>query len=93
MENWESLDDAEIEEILENWLRTESYSQLLAAYKQNLKSISAVSPIDVSVNTGIGNSKSQTSTNRPSSPSKELSDNAIKNNSPLSNKQKSQSTL
>jgi hypothetical protein len=85
-------DDAEISGILDNWLRNPSRSQLLAAYIQNLKSISAVSPIDVGKNIGIGKSKSQTPPNEPSPSSKELLDNAIKENSPLSDKQKSQPT-
>ena len=102
LQDWDELqqlssslpeDDAEISEMLENWLRTESHSQLLAAYKQNLQKISATSTIDVSINIGIGGSKSQTPANEPSPSSKELLDNAIKNNSPLFNKPKSQPTL
>ncbi|MBE9207278.1 hypothetical protein IQ244_12230 [Nostoc sp. LEGE 06077] len=85
-------DDEEISERLENWLQPESRSQLLEIYKQNLKSISATSAIDLGVNIGIGNSKSQTPANQPSPSSKELLDNAIKENSPLSDKQKSQPT-
>ena len=101
LQDWDELqqlssslpeDDAEISEMLENWLRTESHSQLLAAYKQNLQKISATSTIDVSINIGIGGSKSQTPANQPSPSSKELLDNAIKNNSPLFNKPKSQPT-
>ena len=101
LQDWDELqqlssslpeDDAEISEMLENWLRTESHSQLLAAYKQNLQKISAISTIDVSINIGIGGSKSQTPPNQPSPSSKELLDNAIKNNSPLFNKPKSQPT-
>ncbi|MEC4812764.1 MAG: hypothetical protein SAK29_05755 [Scytonema sp. PMC 1069.18] len=88
--NLSENDDAEISERLENWLRTESRSQFLAAYKQNLQAITAESPIDVSVNIGIGGAKSQTPANQPSPSSKELLDNAIKNNSPLSDQQKSQ---
>ncbi|MFN6525538.1 hypothetical protein [Nostoc sp. ChiSLP03a] len=77
-------DDEEISEILEKWLQSESRNQLLEAYKQNLKSLTAASPIDVDINIGIANSKSQTPVNQPSESSKELIDNAIKNNSPLS---------
>lgn len=77
-------DNEEIVEILENWLQPESRSQLLEAYKQYLKSLTVVSPIDVDRNIGIANSKSQTPVNQPSESSKELVDNAIKNNSPLS---------
>lgn len=77
-------DNEEIVEILENWLQPESRNQLLEAYKQHLKSLTVVSPIDVDRNIGIANSKSQTPVNQPSESSKELVDNAIKNNSPLS---------
>ncbi|QKQ74659.1 hypothetical protein [Nostoc sp. TCL240-02] len=77
-------DDEEISEILENWLQPESRSQLLEDYKQYLKSLTAASPIDIDRNIGIANSKSQTPVNQPSESSKELVDNAIKNNSPLS---------
>jgi hypothetical protein len=82
-------DDEEISLILENWLKSASRSQLLEAYKQNLKLLVATSNIDLEVNIGIANSKSPTPVNQPSESSKELLDNAIKNNSPLSDKQKS----
>ncbi|MBE8967782.1 hypothetical protein IQ277_16425 [Nostocales cyanobacterium LEGE 12452] len=77
-------DNEEIVEILENWLQSESRNQVLEAYKQNLESITDKLPINVSTNIGIANSKSQTPANQPSESSKELVDNAIKNNSPLS---------
>ncbi|QIR38769.1 hypothetical protein HCG51_20065 [Tolypothrix sp. PCC 7910] len=79
-------DNEEISEILETWLKLESRSQLLATYKQNLKSLTATSPVDPGINIGIGNSKSQTPPDKPSPSSKELLDNAIKHNSPLSNR-------
>lgn len=85
-------DDTEISERLENWLQASSRSQLLAIYIQNLKAISAASSIDVDTNLGIGNSKSQAPANQTSPSSKKLLDNAIKENSPLSDKQKSQPT-
>ncbi len=81
-------DDEEISEILENWLKSVSRSQLLEDYKQNLQSLVAASTIDAEVNIGIGNIKSPTPVNQPSESSKELLDNAIKRNSPLSDKQK-----
>ncbi|MCC5667749.1 hypothetical protein LC653_28690 [Nostoc sp. CHAB 5784] len=81
-------DDEEIVEILEKWLQPESRNQILEAYKQNLQSLSAASPIDGNENIGIANSKSQTPVNQPSESSKELTENAIKRNSPLSDKQK-----
>ncbi|AUS99455.1 hypothetical protein CLI64_03070 [Nostoc sp. CENA543] len=85
-------DDEEIAEILEEWLQTASRSQLLAAYTQNLGIISDKSSIDVGKNLGIAKSKSQTPPDKPSPSSKELLDNAIKLNSPLSDKQKFQPT-
>jgi hypothetical protein len=95
--DWEELeklssqlpeDDEDISEIIENWLQPESRCQLLEAYKQNLKSLSAASPINVDRNIGIANSKSQTPANQPSESSKELIENAIKRNSPLSDNTK-----
>ncbi|MEH1943090.1 MAG: hypothetical protein V7L01_23110 [Nostoc sp.] len=83
-------DNEEIVEILENWLQSESRNQVLEAYKQNLESITDKLPINVSANIGIANSKSQTPANQPSESSKELVDNAIKNNSPLSDDKKPQ---
>lgn len=83
-------DNEEIVEILENWLQSESRNQILEAYKQNLESITNELPINVSANIGIANSKSQTPANQPSESSKELVDNAIKNNSPLSDEKKPQ---
>ncbi|MEH2222896.1 hypothetical protein [Nostoc sp.] len=83
-------DNEEIVEILENWLQSESRNQVLEAYKQNLESITDQLPINVSANIGIANSKSQTPANQPSESSKELVDNAIKNNSPLSDDKKPQ---
>lgn len=77
-------DNEEISEILENWLQSESRNQILEAYKQNLESITEKSPIDVGTNIGIAGGQSPTPVNQPSEPSKELIDNAIKNNSPLS---------
>ena len=81
-------DNEEISEMLENWLKSESRSQVLEAYKQNLQSLTAEFAIDVDINIGIANSKSQTPVNQPSESSKELLDNAIKNNSPLSDNTK-----
>jgi phosphoenolpyruvate carboxylase len=83
-------DNEEIVEILENWLQSESRNQVLETYKQNLESITDKLPINVSANIGIANSKSQTTANQPSESSKELVDNAIKNNSPLSDDKKPQ---
>lgn len=85
-------DDEEIAEILEDWLQTASRSQLLAAYTQNLEIITKPSSINEGKKLWIANSKSQTPPDKPSPSSKELLDNAIKLNAPLSDKQKSQPT-
>ncbi|MDZ8080189.1 MAG: hypothetical protein RMX35_14105 [Nostoc sp. DcaGUA01] len=77
-------DNDEISEILENWLKPKSRSKLLEKYKEYLKSYAAKFPIDGDKNIGIVNSQSQTPVNQPSEASKQLLDNAIKNNSPLS---------
>jgi hypothetical protein len=89
-------DDEEIAERLEDWLQAASRNQLLAAYEQNLEIISDKSSIDVGKNLGIAKSiaksQSQTPPDKPSPSSKELLDNAIKLNAPLSDKPKSQPT-
>ncbi len=81
-------DDEEIAERIENWLKTESRSQIFQAYKQNLKSLSSSSPINLNVGLGIGGTKSPTPPHQPSPSSKELIENAIKRNSPLSDNTK-----
>ncbi|UKP00425.1 hypothetical protein [Nostoc sp. UHCC 0870] len=92
---WSNLpenDDTEISGILDNWLRNPSRSQLLAAYRQNLRSISPESQMNLGINLGLGGTTSPTKRGESSPSSKELLDNAIKNNAPLSDKQKSQPT-
>jgi len=90
-ENWEELNqlsnqlpenDEEITEKIENWLQ--SYPLLLEAYQQNLKSMNLYLTEDG--NLGPGGAKSNSSQNQPRESSKELIQNAIKENSPLSNK-------
>lgn len=90
--NFPEDDDEEIAEILEDWLQAASRSQLLAAYTQNLEIITKPSSINEGKNLGIAKSTSQTSPDKPSPSSKELLDNAIKLNAPLSDKPKSQPT-
>ncbi|MBD2414454.1 hypothetical protein FACHB389_08285 [Nostoc calcicola FACHB-389] len=81
-------DDEEISEILEEWLKKQSCSELLEVYKQNLTSISAESPINGHKNIGIVNIKSHTPANQPSESSKQLIENSIKTNSPSSDNTK-----
>ncbi|WP_427161299.1 hypothetical protein ACQFX9_06850 [Aliinostoc sp. HNIBRCY26] len=90
--NFPEDDDEEIAEILEQWLQAASRSQLLAAYTQNLEIITKPSSINEDKKLWIAKSKSQTPPDKPSPSSKELLDNAIKHNAPLSDKQKSQPT-
>lgn len=94
-ENWQQLnqlsnqlpeDDEEITEKIENWLK--SYPLLLQAYQQNLKSMNL--SLTEYGNMGAGGAKSNSSQNQPSESSKELIQNAIKLNSPLSDDKKSQ---
>ncbi|MEA5606446.1 hypothetical protein [Nostoc sp. UHCC 0252] len=80
----EKEDDEGIVEILEKWLKLESCSQLLEVYKQNVQSFIAKYPIAPDETLGLGGSQSLTSANQPSQASKELLENAIKNNSRLS---------
>jgi hypothetical protein len=88
-------DEDEVEEVLENWLRHLSRSQILQAYKQELAFIIANPDTSLDKSIGIGNTKgvggsqSPTNPNQSSQPAKELIDNAIKRNSPLSDNKKS----
>jgi len=81
-------DEEEVEEVLENWLKTGSRSQVLQAYKQELGVIVANSALNLDEDLGVGGSKSPTNPNQPSLPAKELIENAIKRNSPLSDNKK-----
>lgn len=80
-----SEDTEEISEIIEDWLQSDSRQQVLQAYEGQLEAIDSLSPLDLNVNLGIGNTKSPTKSNQPSTSSRELLDNAIKENLPLSN--------
>lgn len=99
LQDWQELeklpselpdDDEEIIEILESWLRTESHNQIFQAYNQNLESIiSSLQSNDNEPDILIGGAKSPTPPNQPSQTSKELLENTIKKNSPLSDNLKS----
>lgn len=95
-ETWQELqqlsqelpdDDEEVTEKIETWLK--SQSSLLEVYKQNLNKMD--SSLTEDGNIGAGGTKSPTPANQPSESSKELIQNAIKENSPLSKDQKSPS--
>lgn len=79
-------DDEEITEKIEDWLK--SYPSLLQVYKQNLQAMDLSLTADGNI--GPGGAKLPTSATQPSESSKELIQNAIKENSPLSNDKKSQ---
>ncbi|MFN6564186.1 MAG: hypothetical protein RMY28_030950 [Nostoc sp. ChiSLP01] len=80
-------DTEEISSIIRNWLKLEERHQILKAFEIQRKNI----PSSFSFSNqqlGIANSKSQTPVNQPSETSKELIENAITRNSPLSNNTK-----
>ena len=79
-------DDEDIVEKIEDWLKF--HPSLLAAYKENLQSMDLSLTKDG--NLGPGGATSPTPANQPSESSKELIQNAIKENSPLSDGKKSQ---
>jgi len=80
-------DNEEICELIENWLKIESRDQLLQAYSQQLKLL--ISKADnEDINMGIGNTTSPIPPDQPSESAKELLENNLKNNSPLSDSQK-----
>jgi hypothetical protein len=82
-------DDEEVSEQIETWLQAQPHRQILKeAYEQNLKSLYSPEETKVDADLGIGGAKSPTPPNQASPSSKELLDNAIKRNSPLSDNAK-----
>ncbi|WYL95864.1 MAG: hypothetical protein HEQ35_20440 [Gloeotrichia echinulata IR180] len=76
-------DTEEISAIIRSWLKPEERNQIQEAFELQRKNIpSSFSFSDQQL--GIANSKSPTPPNQPSQSSKELLENAIKRNSPLS---------
>ncbi len=97
LEDWSELEqlnhdlpenDQKIIVILEDWLKLESRRQILQDYEQQLTPRLGAINIEP-LQKGIGNTKSPTPSNQPNESSKELIDNTIKKNSPLSNSPKS----
>jgi hypothetical protein len=78
-------DEEEIAGKIENWLESESRSQILQAYEERLEAPDFSSNINLNHRLGPGNIKSPTPPDRPSESSKEMLENAIKKNSPLLN--------
>ncbi|MEM1394846.1 MAG: hypothetical protein AAGG00_16455 [Cyanobacteria bacterium P01_H01_bin.150] len=74
-----SDDDEEIYQEINSWLQSESHSHVLQAYQEQSKEGDDSDSIDFGITLGAARSKSSTS---PST--KELLDNAIQRNSPLS---------
>ena len=97
-EDWDNLDklasnlpedSQEISTEIRNWLKLESRSQIKQAFDKKRQEIP--SELTKSENTlGLGGAKWPTPANQPSESSKELIQNAIKLNSPLSDDKKSQ---
>lgn len=77
-------DDQEIADTIENWLASESRSQILQAYEERLEALDCSSNLNLNGNLGPGNIKFPTPPNQPSDSAKELLENAIKKNSPVS---------
>ncbi|MBE9054306.1 hypothetical protein IQ243_28725 [Nostocales cyanobacterium LEGE 11386] len=96
LEDWQELhqltvnlpeDTQEISIIIRDWLKLEKRHQIREAFEKHRKTI----PSSFSFSNqrlGIGGSKSPTPPNQPSESSKELLENVIKKNSPLSDKPK-----
>ncbi|MEH2318357.1 hypothetical protein [Nostoc sp.] len=96
IEDWTDLRDLasnlpenteEISTIIRSWLKLEERNQIQEAFELQRKNI----PSSFSFSNqqlGIANSKSLTPLNQPSQASKQLIENAIKNNSPLSDNTK-----
>ncbi|MGL5060563.1 MAG: hypothetical protein ACRC62_11345 [Microcoleus sp.] len=78
-------DDEEIAVAIESWLELASRSQILEAYEELLGASDRSSNFNLNGTLGFGNTKSSTPPDRPSESSKEMLDNAIKNNSPRLN--------
>jgi len=82
-------DNEVITELIEEWLKIESRRQLFQAYSQQLDLLIPDFD-DGDIEIGRANSKSSASPDKPSESGKELLDNTIKKNSPLSDAPKSQ---
>jgi hypothetical protein len=82
-------DNEVITELIEEWLKIESRRQLFQAYSQQLDLLIPDFD-DGDIEIGRANSKSAASPDKPSESGKELLDNTIKKNSPLSDAPKSQ---
>ncbi|MEH2423459.1 MAG: hypothetical protein V7K48_21860 [Nostoc sp.] len=76
-------DTEEISTIIRNWLKLEQRNQIQEAFEIQRKNISSSFSFS-NQQLGIANSKSPTPVDQPSESSKKLIENAVKNNSPLS---------
>ena len=74
-------EDDEISEAIETWLRVESRSQILEAYKQRLQAIMSASASDSDQILGFAGSKLDTPPNQPLLSGREMLDNAIQRKS------------
>jgi hypothetical protein len=79
-------DDEDIAEAIEDWLESQNNSQLLQAYENQLRELTASISTQSETTLGPGNSKSQTPVGQPNPTSRELIDNImIKNKSSVDN--------
>ncbi|MGB3403339.1 MAG: hypothetical protein WBA77_11680 [Microcoleaceae cyanobacterium] len=70
-------DDEDIAEAIDTWLESQNNSQLLQAYEDQLRELTASTSIESSQTLGPGNSQSPTPVGKPSSTSRELIDNIM----------------
>lgn len=82
-------DPEEISKNIRAWLKLEQHNQIQKAFEEQRKNIPSTFSFS-NQQLGIGNSKSPTPPNQPSQSSKEMIENVIKRNSPLSDNKNSQ---
>lgn len=70
-------DDEDITEAIEVWLESQNNSQLLQAYENQLRELTASISVESGKTLGPGNSKSQTPVGKPNPTSRELIDNIM----------------
>ncbi|KKD39497.1 MAG: hypothetical protein WAN66_19400 [Limnoraphis robusta] len=75
-------DDEDIAETIEVWLESPNNSQLLKAYKNQLRELTASTYLESGKTLGIGNTKSPTPVGEPNPTSRELLDNIMIKNKP-----------
>lgn len=75
-------DDEDIAEAIEDWLDSQNDSQLLEAYKNELRELTASTSVESRKTLGPGNTTSPTPPGEPNPTSRELLDNIMIKNKP-----------